>query len=315
MSNPQISAVICTYNRYDLLPASIASLEQQSISSREFEIIIVDNSPDQEASEAFSKSFRSHDNVRWIGESKPGLSNARNVGARAAAAPLIAFMDDDAIAEPHWLAELQAAFSRFGESAQVAGGRVDPIWGAPRPTWLPDDLLGFVSVVNWGGEARYAGTKEWVAGTNIAFRTEPLLAVGGFSIHLGRNGAGHALLSNDENDVISRLREVDGQLVYAPKAIVSHLVAPERLTQPWFRRRTVWQATSEYLQDPKHNFDLGPRYWNVVTDFYSRLPSRDRTPRGLYLEQSSPDMFRLQLSALHNFTVALLSGFNGFEDL
>ncbi|MGH6878987.1 MAG: hypothetical protein ACREHV_16635, partial [Rhizomicrobium sp.] len=233
---------------------------------------------------------------------------------RAAAAPLIAYMDDDAIAEPNWLSALEGAFQKFGESAHVVSGRVDPIWGAPRPPWLPDDLLGSVSIVNWGGEARFATAKEWAAGTNIAFRTEHLIAVNGFSVNLGRNGGGHALLSNDETDVISRLNEIDGRLVYAPKAVVEHLVAAERLTQPWFRRRTVWQATSEYLQDPQHAFVAAPHYWGGVTDFFSRLPSRDRTPRGLYVEQSSPDMFRLQLSALYNFTLALLSGFNGFEN-
>ncbi|MGH7714897.1 MAG: glycosyltransferase family 2 protein, partial [Vulcanimicrobiaceae bacterium] len=69
MSNPRISAIICTYERYDLLPAAIASLQKQARPPREFEIIIVDNSPDPDASEAFSKHFRSSSNIRWIVES------------------------------------------------------------------------------------------------------------------------------------------------------------------------------------------------------------------------------------------------------
>lgn len=315
MSSPQISAVICTYDRYDLLPGAIESLQRQSRSLEEFEIIVVDNSPDQVVSESFAKRYRSAPNLRWIVECKAGLSNARNVGAHKARAPLVAYLDDDAVATPNWLQALESAFCDFGDSAHAVGGRVDPIWGASRPPWLPDDLLGSVSVVNWGGEARYAKPREWVAGTNVAFRTERLLAVGGFSVHLGRHRSDHSLLSNDETDVINRLNENSGRLVYAPEAVVGHLVTPERLTQPWFRRRTVWQATSEYMLDPKRAFEIAPRYWGAVAEFFSHLPAKDRTPRGFYVEQTTPDMFRLQLSALYNFTLALLSGFNGFEDL
>ena len=315
MSGPQISAVICTYDRYELLPGAIESLQRQTRSADEYEILIVDNSPDHAASETFAKRYRSSSNVRWIVERKAGLSNARNVGAREAHAPLVAYLDDDAVATPSWLETLESAFSDFGESAHAVGGRVDPIWGASRPDWLADDLLGSVSVVNWGGQARYARPKEWVAGTNLAFRTDRLLDVGGFSIHLGRHRTGHSLLSNDETDVINRLNEIDGRLVYEPNAIVGHLVTPERLTQSWFRRRTVWQATSEYMLDPKHAFEIAPKCWSTVTEFFSHLPAKDRTPRGFYVEQTSPDLFRLQLSALYNFTLALLSGFNGFENL
>jgi glycosyltransferase involved in cell wall biosynthesis len=245
-----ISAVICTYDRYDLLPKAIASLEHQTLPSNAFEIIVVDNSPDRERSERVASEFRPLKNLRWIHEQKPGLSNARNVGAGRARAPLVAFMDDDAVASPAWLRCLVSAFREFGPSAQAAGGRVAPIWGADRPNWLPDDLLGYVSVVNWGGTARVAGPKEWVAGTNIAFRTEALQNAGGFSVGLGRNKGSHALLSNDEIEIVQRLGTAGGQLLYVPEAVVEHLVPPERLTQAWFRRRVAWQAVSDYLQIP-----------------------------------------------------------------
>jgi glucosyl-dolichyl phosphate glucuronosyltransferase len=179
---------------------------------------------------------------------------------------------------------------------------------------LPDELLGYVSVVDWGGAARVAQPKEWVAGTNIAFRNDALQRAGGFSVGLGRNKGGHALLSNDEIEVIERLGAAGGKLLYVPEAIVEHLVPPERLTQAWFRRRVAWQAVSDYLQNPKALFEKAPQYWNGVTDFYTRLAPKHRTPRGLYVELDDPDLFRRQLSALYNFTVAVLAGFNGIEE-
>lgn len=314
MSVPRITAAICTYNRYDLLPKAIASLGRQSLGAEDFEIVVVDNSPDPAMSADIAKGYREIANLVWLVEETPGLSNARNVAARRARAPLIAFMDDDAIAAPDWLKTYVSVFDNFGAEAQVAGGRVDPIWGVPQPKWLPDSLLGNVSVVNWGGHDRFAAKGEWVAGTNIAFRIDALIAAGGFSVHLGRTRGGQALLSNDETDVIERMATNGARLIYAPNAVVQHLVPAERLTQEWFRRRVAWQAVSDYLLDSKRVFEKAPGYWRAVTEFYARLPPKHRTPRGLYVEQDDPEMFRLQMNALYNFTVVLLTGFRGLDD-
>jgi glucosyl-dolichyl phosphate glucuronosyltransferase len=313
MNAPRITAAICTYNRYDTLGSAIESLTRQSLTAGDFEIIVVDNSPDHDQSAEIAKDYRAVANLRWLIEKIPGLSNARNVAIREATAPLIAFMDDDAVASPGWLEKLIAAFDAFGAPCQIVGGRVDPIWGAPQPAWLPDSLLGNVSVVDWGGKDRFAAKGEWVAGTNIAFRVEALKAVGGFAVNLGRTRGGQALLSNDETDVIERMTAKGGKLVYSPDAAVGHLVPAERLTQAWFRRRVAWQAVSDYVLDSPGMFEKAPDYWRGVTEFFARLPPQHRNPRGLYAEQHDPEMFRMQMSALYNFTVALLAGFNGLE--
>lgn len=313
MTMPNITAAICTYNRYDTLPKAIVSLTRQNLPADQFEVIVVDNSPDHGRSREISQDFDEIANLKWIVEKTPGLSNARNVATANAGAPIIAFLDDDAIASPSWLDKLLGAFARFGERANMAGGRVDPLWGAPRPEWLADDLLGFVSVVDWGGIARFAGKDEWVAGTNVAFRVDALKDAGGFCTSLGRTGSGHSLLSNDESDVIARMGAKGGRLLYVPEAVVEHLVPADRLTQSWFRRRAAWQATSDYILDPVRQFNQASSYWNGVMDYYARLPPKYRNPRGLYVHQSDPEMFRMQISALYNFTIALLSGFQGIE--
>jgi glycosyltransferase involved in cell wall biosynthesis len=313
MPAPQISAIVCTYNRYDALPRALESLTAQTLPAAEFEVVVVDNSPDRELSLAHAARFENIANLKWVVEGTPGLSNARNVGTRIAAGPLVAFIDDDAIAAPEWLANIVAGYERFGPSAVGLGGRVDPLWGAPRPRWLHDDLLGYLSVVNWGGSARIAATGEWVAGTNISFRREPLAAVGGFSVDLGRREAGYSLLSNDENEVIAKLRARGGQLVYDPEVIVRHLVAAERLTQAWFRRRAAWQAMSDYLLSPQRHFEQAQRSWSAVQRFVNRLPPRDRSLRALGVALDDPEMFKAQLLAIHDYTVAILAGFNNVE--
>ena len=313
MNKPKITAAICTYDRYDMLAKAVASLREQSLPERDFEILVIDNSPDHARSRIMSEGYLHIPNLHWVVEKVPGLSNARNVATRLAQAPLIAFMDDDAVAGTHWLESLLAAFAEFGAAARVVAGRVDPLWGSPRPAWLPDSLLGYVSVVNWGGTARFAGPKEWAAGTNIAFRAEALKAAGGFPVHLGRKRGGQSLLSNDESDVVERMSAKGARLVYAPEAVVEHLVPADRLTQTWFRRRVTWQGVSDYLMDSERAFENAPGYWRDVTGYFAQLPPRLRTPRGLYEHQEDPAMFARQMQALYNFTIAMLSGFNGLD--
>ena len=313
MTDFAATVIICTYDRYDLLPKAVASLTRQAFPASKFEIIIVDNSPDAGRSSEISEDYAGLSNLTWAIERKPGLSNARNVGIEMARGEIVAFIDDDAIADSGWLDAMVGAFARFPAQAVAAGGRVIPIWEQPRPQWLHDRLLGYVSVVDWGGELRYAKPHEWVAGTNLAFRRHAVRDAGGFSVHLGRNRGGQALLSNDETDLIERLGSAGGRLLYVPEAIVEHLVPRERLTQAWFRRRVTWQAISAYLQDPQDMFQRAPGHWNGVTEFFSRLPPRLRTPRGFWAEQSDPEMFEGQMAALYNFTIASLAGFHGLE--
>ena len=247
MSSPRISVCICTYNRYDLLPKAIDSALSQSLSSADYRIVVIDNSPDHEAAQEFGRQYSDEPLITYHVELTPGLSNARNVGAQMCGTDFISFMDDDAIADPHWLKKILEAFDAFGERVAVVGGKVDPIWEEPRPQWLEDSLLGYVSVVNWGGEVREAAETEWFAGTNITFRTSAVLEHGLFDVKLGRVGGGANLLSNEEVELVRRIREAGGLAIYQPEAMVRHLVERRRLTQHWFRKRVAWQAVSDFL--------------------------------------------------------------------
>src|ERR1700751_2726872 len=91
-----LSAVICTYNRYDLLPEAIESLVEQDVPAGLFEIIVVDNSPDKAGAERFGQRYAGLSNLTYLVEPKPGLSNARNRGSAAARGRVVAFIANDA---------------------------------------------------------------------------------------------------------------------------------------------------------------------------------------------------------------------------
>jgi glucosyl-dolichyl phosphate glucuronosyltransferase len=246
-----LTAVICTYNRYDLLPEAIESLLEQDVPAGLFEIIVVDNSADQAAAARFGQRYAGLSNLTYLVEPKPGLSNARNRGTAAALGRVVAFIDDDARACPSWAKELLHAHAAFEGRAGIVGGPIVPRWGDEKPSWLRKPLLGYLSVVDLGHELRELSAGEWLAGCNISFDRASLIAAGGFSTRLGRMGAGSTLLSNEDTEASERVRAMDKLAIYAPKAVVEHVIPPERLTQNWFRRRAAWQAVSDLLSEPE----------------------------------------------------------------
>jgi hypothetical protein len=233
------------------------------------------------------------------------------VSARECGTEFISFADDDAIASETWLEEVLKAFDDFGANAAIVGGRVDPIWGAPRPPWLHNSMLGSLSVVNWGGDTRIADAKEWFAGTNISFRTQQIVDHGGFATNLGRIGSGASLLSNEEIHLVERIREAGGKLIYAPAAYVNHLVDTKRLSRTWFRKRSAWQAVSDFMMDPTRYSGDVSAYWKDTTKYFNSLPPAERTIRGLVFNTDDPELFRWQLGATYMMTVMTLAGFVG----
>ncbi|MEP0356620.1 glycosyltransferase family 2 protein [Paraglaciecola sp.] len=311
-----ISAIICTYARYDVLRKAIRSLTSQTLASSQYEILIIDNTPNAENGEGAicKKEFSDIENLTYVFEKTPGLSNARNVGCKLAKSNFISYLDDDAIAEPQWLEEVLKGFNSF-ENVGVVGGRISPIWEIPRPTWLGDALVGNVSVVEWGGNLRIAAKDEWFAGANISFAKNVLMEAGGFSTNLGRKGSGQILLSNEENEILEFIRQSKYQEVYNPLASVDHLVEKNRLRRDWFRRRAAWQAASDFMLNPSSIEDQLPGMLDNFKNYLCSLPPIYRNIQGLYFKTEDSGLFEWQLSAIYANTALTLAGFDGLEDL
>ena len=311
----KVAVAVCTYNRYDVLDKAIESLKHQTVPEDEFDIYIIDNSPDFDHSREMGKKYEDIVNLHYIIEETPGLSNARNVAADLRNAEFIAYLDDDAIASPQWVEKIIEAADNFGERVAVIGGRIDPIWELPRPSWLGDALLGNVSVVNWGGECRIAGEDEWFAGANITFRVETLKKFGGFDTGLGRKGSGASLMSNEESELVEKIKENGYLLVYQPEASVDHLVEKKRLEREWFRRRASWQAVSDFLMKPDEQSKHMKQDWENIRAYINSMPPQDRSIKALKVATDDPGVFQWQLSAAYTITRLSLCGFDGLEDL
>jgi len=299
---PEITVVICTYNRYDVLADAIASLETQTIDSAAMEILVVDNSSDTESQAAHWGRHAVPSNARLIIDAVPGLSRARNTALREAKGEIIAYIDDDAIATPGWCAAIVEIF-RLQENAGTVGGPVEPIWPGKQPEWLHELHRGYFTIVDLGSEVRALRGTEWLAGTNISFRKSVLEQTGGFNEGLGR--IRNSLMSNEELVVSAKISELGYQSWYTPEARVMHRIHEDRVSQHWLRRRVSWQAVSDLLVNPRKTD--AKLCWTRLATYLSGLPIEMRGVRGLFLDTADPEVFRDQTLALEALLVLALN--------
>lgn len=243
---PLVSAIICTHNRDRYLGLAIDSLLAQDFP--DFEIIVVDNaSTDQ--TRLIVESRLKDDRLRYIYESELGLSVARNTGAKIAYGDILAYLDDDAIASPHWLKTIYAAY-RENPKLAIAGGKVTLIWtnGITAPEWLSDGLAGNLGAYDLGDTVvRIDRPGLTPRGLNYSIRKSFLNQIGGFDPNLGR--VGKNLLSNEELHMTNLALKTGWEVAYLPSAHVAHHVAPERVKRQWFLDRGWWQGISECYRE------------------------------------------------------------------
>jgi glucosyl-dolichyl phosphate glucuronosyltransferase len=240
----QISAIICTYNRANYLRKAIQSLSEQSLATDCYEILVVDNRSTDNTKQIVKEEFAHISNLRYLYEPIQGLSQARNSGWQNALGKYVAYLDDDAIASPHWLAKIIEVFETITPQPGAVGGRVNPIWEAPQPSWLDDNYLPYLTIINWTEVATVLENKNhYIAGANMAFPRSILASVGGFQVDLGRKG--NNLLSNEELFLTNKIKINGHSIYYHPEIVVEHHVARSRLNQKWFSKRVYWQGISD----------------------------------------------------------------------
>jgi O-antigen biosynthesis protein len=204
---PRVSVVVCAYNAERTMEACLASLE--TLDYPDYEVIVVnDGSKDRtlEITERFPY-------CRIISQPNKGLSVARNVGAEAATGEIVAYTDSDCVADPDWLTYLVAKMEA-GNLAACGGPNFPP----------PEDSLVPAAVaVSPGGPTHVLisdEVAEHIAGCNMAFRRDALMALGGFDPQYRTAG--------DDVDICWRFQDAGHTIGFSAAAIVWH-----------FRRNTV----------------------------------------------------------------------------
>ena len=200
VSWPRISVVVCTYNGSRTIRECLQSLAK--VDYPDFEVIVVDDG----STDATPQIVREHD-VRLIRTENRGLSSARNTGLEAATGEIVAYIDDDAYADVHWLKYLAATF-RTTDHAGVGGPNLAPPGDGAIADCVANAPGGPVHVLLSDREA------EHIPGCNMAFRKTHLATIGGFDPRFR--------VAGDDVDVCWRLREHGWTLGFHAAAVVWH---------------------------------------------------------------------------------------------
>ncbi|MEF8779339.1 MAG: glycosyltransferase, partial [Haloferacaceae archaeon] len=240
------------------------------------------------------------DIVLHCNDENRGISYSRTKGARLASGDVVAFIDDDGVAEPQWIETLVDTYRRT--DALAVGGNVVPDWVGEKPDFFPAEFYWLVGCTEKG----FAGHMDEVRntyGSNISYKREVFLEVGGYDPNTGRKGDRH--IQAHEAPVGIRLRERYGRgVVYNRNAVVHHKLFDYRGEFRWLIFRSFWQGYSKRIMSLLYPDSQGDESAFLGKLLFSFLPAR------FWSLARDPELAKAkQIAAIVVFTAAVGFGY------
>ncbi len=234
-----VSVIICAYasERWPDLVAAVESLRQQVALPREI-IVVIDHNP-----RLLERARTELTDIILTANSEPrGLSGARNSGIALAHGAFVAFLDDDAEAEPDWLLQLY----RLCANPKIlgAGGFVAPGWIGEQPAWFPEEFYWIVGCSYRGLPRSLSPVRNPYGGCNC-MRRDIFAEVGGFRNGLGRIGARPLGGEETELSIRAKMHWPQHIFLYEPRAKIHHRVSSSRTTLRYFLARCYAEGLSK----------------------------------------------------------------------
>ncbi len=206
--NPIISVVVCIFNGHKTLKLALESLIKQKYPNSNYEIVLVDDGSD-DCSKEICENFifenqKNELKITYVYQENSGLSSARNTGIDIAKGKIVAFIDQDAVADKNWIFNIEKAFS--DEIIGGVGGRLKLLNDHSK-------VAKFINIVRFHqmfGPSEYMND---VIGTNMAYNRSVFYKIGGFYDIMKYRG--------DETNYIVKLKQFY-KISYATSAIVYH---------------------------------------------------------------------------------------------
>ena len=239
-TNSGVAVIICAYteDRWEQLIDAIESVHNQTQPADEI-VVVIDHNPAllKRVQERFSY-VKAVENAQ-----EKGLSGARNTGIAACHAPLIGFVDDDAVVEKNWIKELSQIILQDA-SVMGAGGRIVPKWETERPKWLPEEFYWVVGCTHKGVPEKTADVRNLI-GANMLIRREVFDRVGDFRNGIGRVGT--IPLGCEETELCIRARQAipNARFIYDPNTVIYHSVPSKRTGWSYFQSRCYAEGISK----------------------------------------------------------------------
>jgi len=252
----KLTIAIPTHNRAATLRETLASVVALAIPPDVApDCIVVDNASTDETAHTIETS--AHDApfpIRRVFEPHLGSSFARNRAVQDSASDFIFFIDDDVIVEPDWAAELLAIMR--DRNLDAGCGMVLPRWSSAPPGWLGPSL--WVKLAVHDQRAIAASPPEAVEhlvnyfSANVGFRRSTFDLFGNFREDLGVVGGNP--ISGEDTELFARIMSRGGKIGFAPRAVVHHMIPPERMTRAYLLRKSfAYGVGSAFAGGKSHN--------------------------------------------------------------
>ncbi|HEX8627203.1 MAG TPA: glycosyltransferase, partial [Catenuloplanes sp.] len=223
---PEITVVVCTRERPGPLASCLESLRAQQYPR--MRVLVVDNAPTSSATAQVVDAAADEMDIRYLVEPRPGLSHARNRAVAEAPGQILAWLDDDEIADPYWLSEVARALADHPEADVISGVIVPAELETDPQLWFEQfgghsKGRGFTAdVFSPATAARQSPLYPLPAfgtGANMTFRPGVIERIGGFDAALG---AGTPAMGSEDTLAFMQVLLSGGTVVYQPSALVRH---------------------------------------------------------------------------------------------
>ncbi len=235
-----ITVAICTRNRAHFLQRAIESVLPQMFDGTE--LLIVDNASTDNTAEVAARLASSNPRLTVCCENEIGVSAARNTALKKARGQYVLYLDDDATAEPGWLAAYQSFLSAPPSAGiAVVGGAVFPVYEAPPPKWIDPQRK-----LDLSRSPKRFPYRASLAEGNSAYRRSVALEIGMFDTRLGPKGEVRGY--REGGDINLRLQDAGYEIWWLPDAAIRHVVHANRLNLRWVMYSAFKEGQSVAIQ-------------------------------------------------------------------
>lgn len=254
-----VSVVISTRNRAGWLPDCLGSLAAQDHAPA-FEVIVIDNASDDDTPDVLSRWCSQDPRFRTAREERIGLSAGKNRGIQLARGRVLLFTDDDVMVDPGWIASYADLFSRVGDEAVIAGGRIAPIPHdlGPWPPWFDDGSTIDLALLDHLHE-RALERGEYVWGANMAVPMPIFERFGTWNEDVGNRDDQRETYEDAEFQDRMRTHGVD--VWFCPAAAIRHRVNRGTITARRLVTNAFNRGRNEFWATHLPGWGDEPRSW------------------------------------------------------
>lgn len=243
----KISAVLCSYNRARFIIKAVDSIFNQVYDKSKYEVIVVDNNSKDNTIETLQQYKDEHPdyNFRFVTEPNQGVAYTRTRCAREAKGEIVAYLDDDSMAQPGWLQSISDFFDAHPDVYSI-GGKITPYFLTPIPEWYSKYFFGLVGNFDQGPNIKQLTGQRYPCGANMAFRKKVFEEIGYFNHDLGRRAGG--LVATEEKDIYVRILRYGKKVYYLPHVAVLHAVEANKFDKQYVYRHSMGIGAGERLR-------------------------------------------------------------------